>query len=188
LKDHFVHPSNSFSSISFTLPIYLVPFRSRETSSTNFLEKIRPPYFENLVARFVATTWSIARHLTPAKHARQARYCPRREMKIYVCQPLCRKVRVFGRVERNSLVSQQPEPRPEAHCLRIGVISRISVFKRIPTRDSRLAKTFFTLRVSRSLKLDEWSFAKKRWRFFFYNTVVYSYIANVKKNREQLQL
>jgi len=110
-----------------------------------------------------------------------------------ICQPLCRKVRVFGRVERNSPVSQQPEPRPEAHCLRIGVISRISVFKRIPTRDSRLAKTFFTLSTRKSISQARWviTFAKKQWRFFFTTrlfTLLCCYIANVRKNRETVAI
>lgn len=49
----------------------------------------------------------VARHFIPAKRASEPGIVPRREMKIYVCQLLCNKVRVFG-VERNSLFSQQP--------------------------------------------------------------------------------
>ena len=112
--------------------------------------------------------WNIAKHLILSKHAKQAWYCSRCEMKIYVRQPLCRKVRVFGRIERNSLLSQQPEPRPKTHCLRIGVISRTSVFKRIPT-DSQLAETFFTLSTHKPIL--NWTSGRVREnrRWFFHN-------------------
>lgn len=122
-------------------PNSLVSSRVAHWSRRNFLGD--PTFIFRKSCRFAAITWSVARYLIPAKHARQARYCPPLRDENICMSAIMRQSSCLWCRKEFSPLATAGAPVWRLIVFESGSYRVPPVFKRIPTTDSRIAETFF---------------------------------------------